>query len=123
MCGIINSGEQMVKADTQYTDAELTAIRAEYAKGATETQFTNFMRECRERDAIPGKHLYFQLRSSKEYNPDLRTTEWTKRAVHLTSIDFLRLVAQRTGEWQGIQKPEWIYLDANNKPTIRSNNP
>jgi phage recombination protein Bet len=93
----------------EFSLEELKAIREEYAKGATDSQFANFIREAKTRNLIPGKHLYFQLRTVKEYDETLHTSTYVKRAIHLTSIDFFRLTAQRTKEYQGQKRPVWLY--------------
>jgi phage recombination protein Bet len=102
-----------------YTDSELKAIRAEYAKGSTDEQFTNFIREVETRKLIPGRHVYFQLRSQSKKDEN---GNWIKenRPIHMSSIDALRLIAQRTGEYQGQSAPLYIYLDANGYPSIKS---
>src|SRR5581483_8318607 len=107
----------------EYTEDQLAAIRSEYAKGATDEQFTNFMRECAERRLQPGKHVYFQLRKAREYDPDTRSYVYTKRAAHQTSIDAFRLIAQRSGAYQGQEPFVYIYLDDDGMPTKRSTIP
>src|SRR5271157_4230533 len=94
-----------------YTDEELKAIRSEYAKDATEEQFTNFIREANQRNLIPGRHLYFQTRKVSEWDAEANGYVRTKRATHLTSIDAFRLIAQRTKEYEGQKPPVYIYFD------------
>lgn len=108
----------------EYTAEELAAIRAEYALGATDAQFTNFIRACRERNLVPGRHVYFQIRRAREYDPVARAKVNVSRAVHITSIDAFRLIAQRTGEYRGQKPVKWIYLDdQNGLPIITSTVP
>lgn len=106
-----------------YSQEELDAIRSEYARGSTDAQFTNFMRECQTRKMLPGKHLIFQLRKVSVRDED--TGAWIKeqKSTHVTSIDFFRLTAQRTGEYRGQGVPEYIYLDKDGAPTIFSTVP
>lgn len=105
---------------TEYTPEELKAVREEFAKGSTDQQFTNFMRECRVRKLIPGRHIYFQLRKVKLWDADTRATIWENRAIHQTSIDAFRLIAQRSGEYRGQDSPKYIYLDEKGDPTVTS---
>jgi phage recombination protein Bet len=93
----------------EFSPEELKAIRDEQCKGASDSQFINFIREAKTRNLIPGRHLYFQLRTAKEYDETLHTSTYVKKAIHLTSIDFFRLTAQRTGEYQGQKRPVWLY--------------
>ena len=48
----------------EFTEKELAAIRAEYCKGASDTQFDLFISECKNRGLYPGRHLVFQFRKS-----------------------------------------------------------
>lgn len=108
---------------TRFTAAQLAAIRAEYAPGATDTQFANFIRECESRNLEPGRHVYFQLRATSVLDPDTATWTKVKRPIHLTSIDAFRLIAQRTQEYRGQSPPVYIYLDDTDQPRLRSDVP
>lgn len=108
---------------SRYTVQQLAAIRSEYAAGATDAQFANFMRECESRNLEPGRHVYFQLRLNSVLDHDTGTWIKQKRPIHLTSIDAFRLIAQRTREYRGQEAPMYIYLDDANRPTIRSDVP
>jgi len=102
-----------------YTEAELKAIREVHAKDATDAQYENFIRECSERNLMPGRHVYFQLRSQSEKDENGNWVK-SKRPIHISSIDAMRLIAQRTGQYQGQAPPVYIYLDENNFPSIKS---
>ena len=107
----------------EFTEAELTAFRAEYAKGATDTQFDLFISECKARQLRPGVHLVFQLRNAKEYDPTLNASVFVKKAYWITTVSALRLIAQRTGEYLGQAPDEFVYLDSDGLPTIKSEFP
>lgn len=107
----------------EFTPTELTAFREEVFKGFSDTQFELSIAECQRRSLIPGTHVLFQLRSSKEWVPELRAKIDVKKIVKITTIEALRLVAQRTGEYEGQGDGEFIYLDADNQPTIVSDIP
>lgn len=106
-----------------FSQDEVTAIKAEYCKGATEEQVTLFLAECKRRNLVPGTHLFFQLRSVNEWNADLETKVRSKRATWITKIDAMRLVAQRTGQYQGQEPVQYIYLDEGKKPSVVSDIP
>lgn len=115
---------ELVKAPgLTYTPEQLVAIRKEYAGGATDEQFIVFITECQQRNLIPGRHVYFQLRRAKERDPETGAEFWSKRVTMLTSIDAFRLIAQRTGEYRGQKPTVWIYFDTNKAPTVRSTVP
>ena len=107
----------------EFTEQELSAIRAEYCKGATDTQFDLFISECKARSLRPGVHLVFQLRNSKEYDPTIGASVFVKKPYWITTIAALRLIAQRTGEYLGQGPDEFVYLDAEGLPTIKSDIP
>src|SRR6266478_109223 len=103
----------------EYTQEDRKSIREVYAKDSTDAQFNVFMLECQTRNLAPGKHVYFQLRSQSEKS---ESGEWfkTKKPMHLTSIDAMRLIAQRTGQYEEQAPPVYIYLDDKNFPSIKS---
>lgn len=106
-----------------FTDEELKAIRAEYCKGATDTQFELFISECRARSLRPGVHLVWQARKAKEYDSVTGAWVFVSKAFWITTIAALRLIAQRTGDYLGQGPEEYIYLDAAGNPTIKSEIP
>lgn len=107
----------------EFTPEELAAIRAEYCKGATDTQFELFISECKARNARPGPHLVFQLRNSQEWDPVVGAKVYVKKPYWITTIAFLRLVAQRTGEYLGQGAEEYVYLDTAGAPSLKSEIP
>ena len=94
-----------------YTDAELKAMKNQYAKEASPEQFELWIAECRNRGLVPVKDVVLQIRATKEWNPDTRQKEFTKKAVHITTIQALRKLAERTGKYAGQLPSIWIYLD------------
>lgn len=108
---------------SKFTQEELAAFRAEYAKGATDTQFDLFIAECEARNLRPGTHLVAQLRSSKEYDTTLNASVFVKKIFWITTIGALRLIALRTGQYGGPSDPEFIYLDTDGSPSLVSKIP
>lgn len=86
----------------QFTDAEKDAFRKAYAPaGANDDQWLLFINECQRRALVPGVHVVFQLRSSKEYDKDLKKDVWAKKVTFITTINALRLIAVRDGHYEG----------------------
>lgn len=108
----------------KYNAAELKAIRASFAPGSTDDDFQNFIREAEERNLIPGRHVYFQLRKAKLYDASSGTYYYGNKATYVTSIDSFRLNAQRTGKYRGQDQATYIYIDTKTgEPSIRSTVP
>jgi len=86
----------------KFTDAEKLAFRAAYAPaGATDDQWHLFINECQRRALVPGKDVIFQLRSAKEYDKDLKRDIYVKKVTFITTIGGLRLIADRSGKYEG----------------------
>lgn len=107
----------------EFTPEELSAIREEYAKGATDAQFLNFITECRERNLRPGAHVVLQIRNSSEWDPVLKAKVNVKKAIKITTIDAFRLISDRTNLYEGMGEAEFYYLDENNAPSVMSKIP
>ena len=107
----------------EFTEQELKAMRAEYGKGASDSQWELFISECKARNLRPGTHLVFQLRSSKEYDPAVGASVFVKKGYWITTAAALLLIAERTGKYDGASAPEYIYLDDKGDPTIISDIP
>ena len=107
----------------EFTEKELAAIRAEYCKGASDTQFDLFISECKNRGLYPGRHLVFQFRKSKEYDETTGAWVYVKKPYWITTIQALLLIAEETGKYDGASAPEYIYLDQEGEPTVVSEIP
>ena len=81
------------------SDAELVLLRDSMCRGADETEFNLFVRTCR----------HFRL------NPIAKQIYWFKdkggRVSTITAADGFRLIAQRTGEYEGQTAPMWCGKD------------
>ncbi len=107
----------------ELSDKEKAALRAEFCKGFTDEQAEACFTFCRVRNLLPGKHVLFQLRRSKEWDELVGAKVEVTKIVFLTTIDASRLIAQRTGQYGGQAPEEYIYLDENGSPSIVSNIP
>jgi phage recombination protein Bet len=106
-----------------YSPEELKAMKNEYAKQATQQQFDLWIAECRNRGLVPVKDVVLQIRATKEWNPETRVKDFVKKAVHITTIQALRKLAERTGKYAGQLPSVWIYLDNTGSPSIESEVP
>lgn len=107
----------------ELTDKEKAALRAEFCKGFTDEQAEACFTFCRVRNLLPGKHVLFQLRRSKEWDEVVGAKVDVTKIVFITTIDASRLIAQRTGQYGGQAPEEYIYLDENGSPSVVSNIP
>lgn len=107
----------------EFTPTELAAFKEELFKGFSDAQFNLAIAEAQRRNLIPGQHIHFQLRSSKEWVPEMNASISVKKLIKVTTIDAFRLISQRTGEYEGQGKARWTYLDDEGQPTITSTIP
>src|SRR4051812_8654837 len=89
----------------EFTRDQITLIKATIAKDATDDELDLFLYTCRRLRLDPfGRQIYFMKRRSGG-DSDGGGSDAVGRAQ--VSIDGLRLVAERTGEYQGQTPPEW----------------
>lgn len=93
----------------RFTDAEKTSFRAIYAPTATDDQWNLFINECQRRALVPGVHVVFQLRTAKEWDAELRESKFVKKVTLITTINALRLIADRSGKYEGHGPFEYYY--------------
>ena len=107
----------------ELSDKEKAALRAEFCKGFTDDQAEACFTFCRVRNLLPGKHVLFQLRRSKEWDEFAGAKVDVTKIVFITTIDASRLIAQRTGQYGGQAPEQYIYLDENGAPNLVSEIP
>jgi hypothetical protein len=107
----------------KFTPEEIKAFRAVHFAGFTDEQFDLAIAECERQELIPGQHVVFQLRSAREYVPDMNSYVQVKKLTKVTTIEAFRLISQRTGQYRGQGKGRWTYLDTEGNPTITSTIP
>ena len=107
----------------EFTENEIAAFRAEYGRGATDSQWELYLSDCKARALRPGVHSVFQLRSASEWDPDTGSKRSVKKPFWITTIGALRLIALRTKQYGGSTSPEYIYLDDQLEPTVVSQIP
>lgn len=88
--------QELIKTD--FNDAQLQIIKNTVAKDATGDEFKHFVSICRAKQLNPLENqIYFMKNKGK--------------VSHITSIDGLRLIAQRSGQYEGQQGPFWCDAD------------
>lgn len=95
--------------------AEINILKGKYAAGASDAEFAVFIRVC-ERTALDPftEQIRFLKRQKKERYRD-GAGQWQEKWVDTFSIqvgiDGFRLIATRTGEYQGQTEPQWCGKD------------
>lgn len=84
-----------------FSDAEKASFRTAYATGATDEQWSLFIQECERRALVPGTHVVFQTRNATEYNAQLNRRVSVQKVTMITTINALRLIAERSGKYDG----------------------
>ncbi len=89
-----------VSGPLEFTAEQRQMIRDTYAPGATEAEFRVMMEVARLRRLNPLlKQIHFVKRRNRKLNRDV----WTPQ----TSIDGMRAIAERTGNYAGQDEPEY----------------
>lgn len=96
-----------------FTEAQRTAFRTAYAPTATDAQWSLFISECERRNLVPGIHVIFQIRNAMEYSPDLNRKVSVPKVTLITTINALRLIAERSGKYEGHRPFLYWYSDEN----------
>lgn len=106
-----------------YNTKRVAELKAQYAPTATPEQLAAWITECKTRNAVPGIDIYLQIRPTKEWDPIKKESVYKNKAIFVSSVGFLRKIAQRSGEYAGQLPSVWLYLDADGMPTISSEVP
>ena len=85
----------------RFSEAEKVSFRKAHAPNANDEQWQIFIQECERRALIPGTHVVFQLRNASEYNASLNRRVSVQKVTLITTINALRLIAERAGKYVG----------------------
>jgi hypothetical protein len=95
----------------KFSPEQRETYRAEHAPNATDAQWSFFIAECERRQLIPGVHVVFKLKLVDEWRPALSSWVKVAKVVLITTVNALRLIAERTGKFEGYGNTMYHYLE------------
>ncbi len=91
-----------------FTQGQREFIKRTIARGATDDELALFEIVCRRTGLNPFVRQIYAIKRN-EFDPDLNDGKggWTKKMAIQTGIDGYRLIAERTGRYDGQEGPYW----------------
>lgn len=87
---------------------QIDLVKRTIAKGASDDELALFLQQCTRTGLDPFSRQIYCVRR-KEYDKD--SGGYVEKSVTQVSIDGFRLVAERTGEYEGQTAPQWCAVD------------
>lgn len=90
----------------KFTEEQKRAFKAQHAPYASADQLDYFFLECERRALIPGKHVVFNLRRARDWNPVARCEVDALKVALITTLEAARVIADRYSD----AHPDRAYL-------------
>lgn len=100
----MNATQALITTAEQFSDAQIALIKRTIAKDSTNDELAMFIQQCSRLRLDPFARQIFAV---KRYDSSSQSTVMSIQV----SIDGLRLVAERTGKYEGQTSPEWCGKD------------
>jgi phage recombination protein Bet len=103
---VVTRRQEQLTAALDWSEEQKLIIRDQYCRGATDSEFAALMAIAKAKRLDPlRKQIYF--RKQKQYNQE--TDSYTDQWITITAIDGFRVIADRTGLYDGQDEPEFEY--------------
>jgi phage recombination protein Bet len=98
---------ELAMHDEQFTQSQLDFIKRQFCPGSDDDLKLFVATAKRLRLDIYARQIHATFHNTQDY----RTKQWSQKMSIIVSIDAYRLIAARTGEYEGQTKVEWYDAD------------
>jgi phage recombination protein Bet len=108
MGALVPQQQTAVAVSSAYSPDQIELLKRTVCKGATDDEFALFGQLCRRTGLDPFSR---QIHAVKRRQRDEETGQWVNAMTFMVGIDGFRLVAERTGRYEGQTPPMWCGED------------